>query len=91
MIAEKKETYISFTVDVVVDKYVDKEGRETEKKIQLRFIDSMRFMASGLDSLMNNLVKEGRKLSGFEDYSAEQYELSIRKGVYPYEYVSSLR
>ena len=68
---------------------MDKEGKEKEKKIQLRFIDNMRFMASSLDSLMNNLVKDGRKLSGFEDYSEEQYELFIRKGVYPYEYMTS--
>ena len=46
-------------------------------------------MASSLDSLTNNLVKGGRKLSGFEDYSEEQYKLLIRKGVYPYEYMTS--
>ena len=54
VIAENKEKYISFYVDVMVDKYLDKEGKE--KKIQLRFIDSMRFMASSLDSLTNNSV-----------------------------------
>ena len=57
-----------------------------------RFI---RFMASSLDSLTNNLVKDnrvgeaGRKLTGFKDYSEAQYELLIRKGVYPYEYLSN--
>ena len=49
----------------------------------------MRFMASSLDSLTNNLVKDGRKLREVEDYSEEQYELLIRKGVYPYEYMTS--
>ena len=46
-------------------------------------------MASSLDSLTNNLVKDGRKLNGFKDYSEEQYELLTRKEVYPYEYTSS--
>ena len=73
----------------MVDKYVDELGKIKEKKIQLRFIDSVRFMASSLDSLMNNLVKDGRKLSGFEDYSEYQHELLIRKGIYPYEYMTS--
>ena len=46
-------------------------------------------MVSSLDSLTNNLVKDSQKLTGFEDYSGEQYELLIRKGVYPYEYMTS--
>ena len=86
VIAESKEKYISFNVDVVVDRYEDELGKIKERKIQLRFIDSVRFMASSLDLLTNNLVEDGRKLIGFEDYSEEQYELLIRKGAYPYEY-----
>ena len=46
-------------------------------------------MTSSLDSSMNNSVKDGQKLSGLEDYSGEEYELLIRKGVYPYEYMTS--
>ena len=52
-------------------------------------LDSVRFMASSLDSPTNNLVKGGQKLSGFEDYSEEQYKPLIRKGVCPYEYMTS--
>ena len=89
LIAENKEKYISFNIDVVVDSYTDDSGEVKEKKIRLRFTDSMRFMASILDSLTNNLVKDGRELTGFKDYSEKQYELLIHKGVYPYEYMSS--
>ena len=89
VIAKNKEDYITFLFDVAVDKCVNKEGNEKDKTIELRFIDSFKFMASSLDSLMNNLVKGGRKLMGFEDYSEEQYELLVRKGIYPYEYMSS--
>ena len=68
---------------------MDKNGDEKDKTIELRFIDSFKFIVSSLDSLMNNLVKGGRKLIGFEDYLEEQYELLMRKGIYPYEYMSS--
>ena len=57
--------------------------------IELRFIDSFKFMSSSLDSLTKNLVSRGKKLFGFEDYSELQYDLLTRKGVYPYEYVNS--
>ena len=46
-------------------------------------------MFSSLDSLTKNLVRGGKKLFGFEDYSEIQYDLLTRKGVYPYEYVNS--
>ena len=46
-------------------------------------------MASSLDSLTNNLVKGGKKLTRFEDYSEDQYVLLVRKRVYPYEYMTS--
>ena len=72
VIAENNEKYISFNVDVVVDSYTDDSREVKEKKIQVRFIDSMRFMAISLYSLTNNLVKDGWKLTGFEDYSDEQ-------------------
>ena len=55
-IAENKEKYVSFTVDVTADTYEDAFGEVKEKKIRLRFIDSLRLMASSLDSLTSNLV-----------------------------------
>ena len=56
VIVENKEKYISFSVNVAVAKYIDKEGNERERNIQLRFIDSIQFMGSSLDSLSRNLT-----------------------------------
>ena len=36
---------------------MDKEGNEKEKLIELRFIDSFKFMSSSLDSLTKKLSK----------------------------------
>ena len=49
--AKNKEDYITFSVNVAVDKNINKEGNEKDKLINLRFIDSFKFMASCLDSL----------------------------------------
>ena len=48
-------------------------------------------MATSLESLTRNLAggKGGEKLFGFENHSKLQYKLLTRKGVYPYEYMSS--
>ena len=89
MIARNKEDYISFSIKVPVDSYMDKNGEEKDKLIELRFIDSFKFMSSSLDSLTKNLVSGGKKLFGFEDYSELQYGLLTRKGTYSYEYVNS--
>ena len=89
VIAKNKEDYISFSIRVPVGTYMDKYGVEQEKFIELRFIDSFKFMASSLDSLVKNLVSSGEKLFGFEDCTEDQYDLLTRKGVYPYEYMDS--
>ena len=58
------EDYISFSIKVEVDKYVDREGNERMKEMELRFIDSIKFMSSSLDSLINNLAKGSHKFWG---------------------------
>ena len=89
VIAKNKEDYISFSIKVPVDSYINKNGEEKDKLIELRFIDSFKFMSSSFDSLTKNLVRGGKKLFGFEDYSELKYGLLTRKGVYPYEYINS--
>ena len=96
VIAKNKEDYITFSVNVEVDKYTDKNGEEGDKFIELRFINSFKFMASSLDSLTSNLIgctlpgsRSSQKLFGFENYSESQYDLLTRKGIYTYEYMSS--
>ena len=89
VIAKNTEDYISFSIKIVVDTYIDKEGNEHEKEIELRFIDSIKFMSSSLDSLVNNLARGGHEFFGFESYNDRQLELLIRKGIYSYEYMDS--
>ena len=57
--------------------------------MELRFIDSIKFMSSSLNSLVNNLVKGGHQFFGFESYNDRQCKLLIQKGIYPYEYMDS--
>ena len=81
VITKNKEDYISFSIKVLVDSYIDKNGEEKDKLIELRFIDSFKFMSSSLDSLTKNPVSGGKKLFGFENYLELQYDLLTRKGV----------
>ena len=60
VIAKNKEDYIRFSIKVPVEKYIDKNGEEKDKLIELRFIDSFKFMSSSLDSLTKNLVSGGK-------------------------------
>ena len=87
VIAKNTKDYISFSANVEVDKYIDKNGKEKPKEITLRFIDSVKFMSSSLDSLVNNLARGCGEFFGFENYSDHQCRLLIRKGIYPYKYM----
>ena len=73
VIAENKEKYISFHVDVVVDWYENEWGKIKERKIQLRFIDNIRFMESSLDALSSNL---GRGTEMVCKECKENYEIT---------------
>ena len=58
VIAKNKEDYNSFSIKVSVDKYIDKNSEEKDKLIELRFINSFKFMSSSLDSLTKNLQRQ---------------------------------
>ena len=45
-------------------------------------------MSSSLDSLVNNPARGGSEFFGFEEYSENQYKLHIKKGIYPYKYIT---
>ena len=44
-----------FTKQVIVDKFVNIEGKNVDLKLELRFIDRVRLMASSFDKLSSNL------------------------------------
>ena len=88
VIVKNRENYISFSAKVPVQDCINKDGNNRVKFIELRFIDSFKFMASSLDSLTNNLVKGCKRLLDLSSDPSE-YNLLTRKGVYPYEYMDS--
>ena len=75
-----EENYISFTKQVTVDKFVNEEGEEVNVKRELRFIDSLRFIASRHDNLSSNL-KVDQFVNLKKYYSGNQLSLLLRKGV----------
>ena len=90
-IAENKEKYISFSVDVVADQYKDKNDELKERKMQLRFIDTKRLINSTLDNLSKNLTDENCKILRQYYNNEEMFKLMRRKRVYPYEYMDDFK
>ncbi|XP_036146043.1 uncharacterized protein LOC118646698 [Monomorium pharaonis] len=79
-----KEKYIFFTKTVK-----DTTEEDLQKHIQLRFIDSCRFLYTSLDKLASYLNTDKLKIvrSEFSNLSSEEFSLLTRKDVFPYEYV----
>ena len=87
-IPNNEEKYISFTKEILVDKFINKEGEEKEVKRKIRFIDSFKFMAASLENLVKNLPKDYFKnLTKF--YEGDELKLLLRKGVFPYDWFDS--
>ena len=87
-IPNNEERYISFTKSIQVGSYTNWKGETKPLHHRVRFIDSFKFMATSLDSLVNNLPKDA--FNNIKRYYADdKLGLLTRKGVYPYEYMDS--
>ena len=84
-IPNNEEKYISFSKHILVDRFINKKGEEKEVEREIRFIDSFKFMAASLDSLVKNLPKESFK-NLTEFYQGDELNLLLRKGVFPYDW-----
>ena len=86
-IPNNEERYISFTKRIQVGSYMkkvkNKEGEPKEEikplHHQIRFIDSFKFMATSLDSLVNNLPKDVFN-NVKRHYAEDKLSLLTRKG-----------
>ena len=88
-IPNNEEKYISFTKNIEVGSYTNKKGETKPIIHKIRFIDSFKFMSTSLDNLVNNLPEEA--FTNLERYyTGDKFNLVMRKGVYPYEYMDSL-
>ena len=91
-IAKTEEKYISFSKEIIVDEFYSKRDQKTVYvKRQLRFIDSLKFMASSLGKLAKNLGEDDFNMmkTFFED--EEKRQLLTRKGVFPYDWFDSMK
>ena len=80
IIPKTKENYISITKFIQVT---------ADKSIQLRFVDSLKFLDASLNSLANTMDKNDYKHLRTYFPDDAQFNLLTRKGVYPYDYMTS--
>ena len=88
-IPSTKEIYISFSKKIKVGEYKSRcNGETVSLNFEIRFIDSFKFLQTSLANLVGNLQPDD-----FHNTKAifkDNVELLTRKGVYPYDYVSSI-
>ena len=88
-IPSTEEKYISFSKKIKVDEYRSrKTGEMVTLNFELRFIDSFKFLQTSLANLVGNLQPDD--FQNTKEIMKDNIELLTRKGVYPYDYVSSL-
>ena len=87
-IPSTEEKYISFSKKIKVDEYRSRRNGETiPLYFEIRFIDSFKFLQTSLANLVGNLQPDD--FHNTKQVFKENVELLTRKGVYPYDYVSS--
>ena len=88
-IPNNEENYISFSKTIKTGEYTNKKGKKKNKNFKIVFKDSMKFMLSSVEALVNNLSKDDFK--NLEKYfTPEEIKLLKQKGFYPYEYMDNI-
>ena len=88
-IPSTEEKYISFSKKIKVDEYRSKRtGEMVSLNFEIRFIDSFKFLQTSLANLVGNLQPDD--FHNTSEIFKDNVEILTRKGVYPYDYVSSL-
>ena len=88
-IPSTEEKYITFSKYITVDQYYSKnKGKFLPKKFEIRFIDSLKFLQTSLANLVSNLQPSDFK--NLNRVINHNVSLLTRKGVYPYDYVTSI-
>ena len=88
-IPNNEEKYISFSKTIKTGEYKNKHGETKDKYFKIIFKDSLKFMASKLETLVKNLPEDAFK--NLEKYfTTEQIKLLKQKGFFPYEYMDSI-
>ena len=88
-IPSTEEKYISFSKSIKVDEYYSyKVDKMISVNFEIRFLDSFKFLQTSLVNLVRNLSQDD--FHNTKHVFKKNIELLTRKGVFPYDYVSSL-
>ena len=88
-IPNNEENYISFSKTIKTGEYTNKKGETKNKYFKIVFKDSLKFMASSLEALVNNLP-EGALNNLNKYFTPEQVKLLKQKGFFPYDYMDNI-
>ena len=88
-IPNNEENYISFSKTIISGEYTNKKGETKNKYFKIVFKDSLKFMASSLEALVNNLP-EGALNNLNKYFTPEQVKLLKQKGFFPYDYMDNI-
>ena len=88
-IPNNEENYISFSKTIIAGEYTNKKGEKKNKYFKIVFKDSLKFMASSLEALVNNLP-EGALNNLNKYFTPEQVKLLKQKGFFPYDYMDNI-
>ena len=88
-IPSTEEKYNSFSKKIKVDEYKSRRtGKTVSLYFEIRIIDSFKFLQTSLANLVGNLQPDD--FHNTKEIMKDNVDLSTRKGVYPYDYVSSI-